>query len=313
MFIEHRTYSLKPGTLSQYFSMFGDRGFELHELMAPCLGWYYSEAGKLFEMTSLWHYDSFAQRLQRRANLFAMLEWRDLMALVQPLVNAIESRLVLPAPFWHGRTPVFFGLMPAGATAAGLASTAAIEADGVSGGRAVHRAPHLHAQARSDTSLSRALWSGRVAIHETHAPCVGFYYTEAGALFQLISMWQFDSFEQRLKRRAALNARADWKQRIGNCLAIRGSHREQISDARALQDALGAVCKEINPSQMAAGARQAESVTQRHDVERNLFYAATSRATNSRRTHLLLAERKKFDSSDRKRRPADPTSSLRTG
>ena len=45
MFIEHRTYTLKPGALSQYFSTFGDRGFELHELMAPCLGWYYSEAG----------------------------------------------------------------------------------------------------------------------------------------------------------------------------------------------------------------------------------------------------------------------------
>jgi hypothetical protein len=99
MFIEHRTYTLKPGALSQYFSMFGDRGFELHELMAPCLGWYYSEAGKLFEMTSLWRYDSFTQRLQRRAALYANPEWLELMARVQPLVTALESRLVLPAPF----------------------------------------------------------------------------------------------------------------------------------------------------------------------------------------------------------------------
>ena len=44
-------------------------------------------------MTSLWRDDSFAQRLQRRAALFASPEWRDLMACVQPLVTAIESRL----------------------------------------------------------------------------------------------------------------------------------------------------------------------------------------------------------------------------
>jgi NIPSNAP len=214
MFIEHRTYSLKPGTLSQYFSTFGDRGFELHELMAPCLGWYYSEAGKLFEMTSLWHYDSFAQRLQRRANLFAMPEWRDLMARVQPLVNAIESRLVLPAPFWHGRTPTFSGLMPAGATAAGFASNAAIEANGVP--LDVPFIEHrIYTLKPGATQRYLDLYGAEgLAIHETHAPCVGFYYTEAGALFQLISMWQFDSFEQRLERRATLNARADWKERF---------------------------------------------------------------------------------------------------
>ena len=109
MFIEHRTYSLKPGALSQYFSGFGDRGFELHEMMAPCLGWYYSEAGQLFQMVSLWHYDSFAQRLKRRARMYAMPEWRALMSSVQPYVNSIENRLVLPVPFWHGRGPHLVG------------------------------------------------------------------------------------------------------------------------------------------------------------------------------------------------------------
>lgn len=214
MFIEHRTYTLKPGSLSQYFSLFGDRGFELHEQMAPCHGWYYSEAGKLFEMTSLWHYDSFAQRLQRRARLFALAEWRDLMAQVQPLVTGLENRLVLPAPFWHGRAPAFSGLMPAGATAAGLSSDAALDPDDVPADVPFieHR---IYTLKPGTTHRYLELYGADgFAIHETHAPCVGFYYTEAGALFQLISMWQFDSFEQRLERRAALNARTDWKERM---------------------------------------------------------------------------------------------------
>lgn len=214
MFIEHRTYTLKPGALSQYFSMFGDRGFELHELMAPCLGWYYSEAGKLFEMTSLWRYDSFTQRLQRRAALYANPEWLDLMGRVQPLVTALESWLVLPAPFWHGRGPKLGGQVPAGVTSPGLSSTAAIDADDVPPDTPFieHR---IYTLKPGTTHRYLEIYGADgFAIHETHAPCAGFYYTEAGALFQLISMWRFDSFEQRLERRAELNARTDWIARM---------------------------------------------------------------------------------------------------
>jgi NIPSNAP len=216
MFIEHRTYTLKPGALSQYFSMFGDRGFELHEQMAPCLGWYYSEAGKLFEMTSLWRYDSFSQRLQRRAALYANPEWLDLMGRVQPLVTALESRLVLPAPFWHGRGPKLGSQMPAGTTSSGLSSTAAIDADDLPPDTPFieHRIYTL--KPGTTHRYLETYGADGFAIHETHAPCAGFYYTEAGALFQLISMWQFDSFEQRLERRAELNARTDWIARMKN-------------------------------------------------------------------------------------------------
>ena len=214
MFIEHRTYSLKPGATSQYFSIFGDRGYELHEKMAPCLGWYYSEAGQLFQMVSLWHYDSFAQRLRRRAEMYSMQEWRDLMSKVQPLVNSVESRLVMPMPFWHGRGGDLAGVMPAGASAAGADAGGAIAAEDLPPDvpfiehriytlkpGTTHRYLELYGQEGFD-------------IHETHAPCIGFYCTEAGALFQLISLWKFDSFEQRLEARAKLNARRDWQARM---------------------------------------------------------------------------------------------------
>jgi hypothetical protein len=214
MFIEHRTYSLKPGALSQYFSIFGDRGFELHERMAPCQGWYYSEAGQLFQMVSLWHYDSFAQRLQRRAELYALPEWRELMAQVQPLVNGVESRLVLPMPHWHGRGPTLSGLMPAGAAGSTPGSAAAVAAEDVPVD--VPFIEHRIYTLKPGTMQRYIELYGAegFAIHETHAPCVGFYTTEVGALFQLVSLWQFDSFEQRLQRRAELNARADWRARM---------------------------------------------------------------------------------------------------
>lgn len=194
MFIEHRTYSLRPGAFSEYAAWFGRRGFELHERMAPCLGWYYSEAGHLFQMVSLWRYDSFAQRLHRRANLYADPEWRELMASVQPLVNAIESRLVLPMPHWPERQPA-----PADFVRTPSGDVPFVE----------HRIYSL-----KPGTLHRYLdlyGAEGFRIHETHAPCVGFYTTEAGALFQIVSMWRFESFEQRLAARATLNARPDWR------------------------------------------------------------------------------------------------------
>jgi hypothetical protein len=165
-------------------------------------------------MTSLWRYDSFSQRLQRRAALYANPEWLDLMGRVQPLVTALESRLVLPAPFWHGRGPKLGGQMPAGTTSSGLSSTAAIDADDVPPDTPFieHRIYTL--KPGTTHRYFETYGADGFAIHETHAPCAGFYYTEAGALFQLISMWQFDSFEQRLERRAELNARTDWIARM---------------------------------------------------------------------------------------------------
>jgi L-rhamnose mutarotase len=214
MFIEHRTYSLKPGALSQYFTAFGARGFELHEKMAPCLGWHYSEAGQLFQMVSLWRYDSFAQRLRRRAELYAMEEWRTLMASVQPFVNAVESRLVVPVRLWHGRGPSIGPVMPAGAKAPGDGATAALDPSSVPPDVPFieHR---IYTLRPGSTHRYLELYGAEgFAIHETHAPCVGFYATEAGALFQLVTMWEFSSFEERLERRAALNARRDWQERM---------------------------------------------------------------------------------------------------
>lgn len=210
MFIEHRTYSLRPGALSEYFATFGERGFAMHEQMAPCLGWYYSEAGQLFQMVSLWQYDSFAQRLRRRAEVYGLPEWRALMASVQPLVTSIESRLVLPMPHWHGRGPTLAGLMPAGAAH----TQAAVGADEVPADVPFIEHRIYSIKPGMMHRYVEQYGAEGFAIHETHAPCVGFYMTEAGALFQLISLWQFDSFEQRLERRAALNARADWRARM---------------------------------------------------------------------------------------------------
>ncbi len=100
MFIEHRTYTLKPGSTHAYLDAYGAAGFTLHQTMAPCLGWYTTEAGELFRLVTMWKFNSFEERLERRAMLNADPAWKDLMARVQPMVTDIRSNLLTPAPFW---------------------------------------------------------------------------------------------------------------------------------------------------------------------------------------------------------------------
>ena len=40
---------------------------------------------------------------------------------------------------------------------------------------------------------------------------VGWYFTEFGALNQIIHMWGYDNFAERERRRAELGQNADWK------------------------------------------------------------------------------------------------------
>lgn len=44
---------------------------------------------------------------------------------------------------------------------------------------------------------------------------VGWYFTEFGALNQIIHMWGYDNYAERERRRAELGANADWKTFVG--------------------------------------------------------------------------------------------------
>jgi hypothetical protein len=98
-FIEHRIYTLKPGTTHRYLETYGAAGFAIHETHAPCAGFYYTEAGALFQLISMWQFDSFEQRLERRAELNARTDWTARMEKLSPLVDRIESKFLLLAPF----------------------------------------------------------------------------------------------------------------------------------------------------------------------------------------------------------------------
>ena len=100
MFIEHRTYTIRPGMLNDYLRDYAAHGWDVHQAHAPCLGHYYTEAGDLFRLVSMWEYDSFEDRLERRARLNQNEQWKDVMTRLAPLVTDIKSNLLVRSPFW---------------------------------------------------------------------------------------------------------------------------------------------------------------------------------------------------------------------
>ena len=105
MLIEHRTYQLKTSATGAYFDIFGRAGLDLQERhMAPCLGHYMTEIGPHSQIIALWQHESFEARMAGRSRLREDAQWRDLVANISPLVESIDSKLLVPSPIWRDRS-----------------------------------------------------------------------------------------------------------------------------------------------------------------------------------------------------------------
>src|SRR5689334_14136706 len=100
MFIEHRTYTIQPGRLQEYLDIYGKSGWEAHNAHSQCLGHYYTDAGAMNRVISMWQYDSLEDRAERGKRLRADPVWQAAFSKFAPLVVDLQSNLLLPSPFW---------------------------------------------------------------------------------------------------------------------------------------------------------------------------------------------------------------------
>lgn len=100
MIIEKRTYQLKPGAMPEFLKIYEAEGLRLQsEALGRLLGYFVSEVGELNRVVQLWSFDSFEDRLQRRAALSASPEWRAYLGKAGSMVVHQENELLTPAPF----------------------------------------------------------------------------------------------------------------------------------------------------------------------------------------------------------------------
>jgi len=98
--VEQRDYHVFTGKLGQLVKLYETEGIELQQsILGNLLGVFTTDVGALSTYTSLWGYDSYAQREERRAQLQAEPRWQEFLAKIQPLIHTQQNRILIPTSF----------------------------------------------------------------------------------------------------------------------------------------------------------------------------------------------------------------------
>jgi hypothetical protein len=98
--VEQRDYHVHTGKLSEVVRLYEEEGIEIQkEVLGGLVGVFTTDIGALSTYTSMWRYDSFAEREERRAALLAREDWRAFLVKLQPLIHTQQNRILTPTSF----------------------------------------------------------------------------------------------------------------------------------------------------------------------------------------------------------------------
>jgi NIPSNAP protein len=98
--VEQRDYHVITGKLNELVRLYEEEGIVIQqEILGGLIGVFTTDVGALSTYTSMWGYDSFAEREQRRARLQADDRWREFLGRIQPLIHTQQNRILLPTAF----------------------------------------------------------------------------------------------------------------------------------------------------------------------------------------------------------------------
>ena len=98
--VEQRDYHVYTGKLPELVKLYEEEGIEIQkEVLGGFVGAFTTEIGAVSTYTSMWRYDSFAEREQRRAALQARDDWKAFMGKIQPLIHTQRNRIMVPTSF----------------------------------------------------------------------------------------------------------------------------------------------------------------------------------------------------------------------
>ena len=100
LIVEQRDYHVYTGRLGELVRLYEEEGIAIQqEILGGLIGVFTTDVGALSTYTSLWRYDSFAEREERRARLQADERWPPFLARIQPLIQKQRNRILVPTAF----------------------------------------------------------------------------------------------------------------------------------------------------------------------------------------------------------------------
>lgn len=107
MLVEQRTYTTHPGKVPEYLALYEAEGLPIQRrILGRLVGYYRGEIGALNQVVHLWAFTDLLEREQRRALMLADPDFQAYVHKMMPLLQAQESRILRPAPFF---TPTWQG------------------------------------------------------------------------------------------------------------------------------------------------------------------------------------------------------------
>jgi hypothetical protein len=100
MIVEERDYHVTTGKLAELVKLYETEGIELQKsYLGNLIAVFTTDIGALSTYTSLWAYDNFTEREERRARLQADDQWKAFLAKIQPLIHTQHNRILVPTAF----------------------------------------------------------------------------------------------------------------------------------------------------------------------------------------------------------------------
>ncbi len=98
--VEQRDYHVITGKLPELLRLYEEEGIAIQqEVLGGFVGAFTTEVGALSTYTSMWRYDSFAEREERRDALQRRPEWKAFLAKITPLIHTQQNRILTPTSF----------------------------------------------------------------------------------------------------------------------------------------------------------------------------------------------------------------------
>ena len=102
MIVEQRTYTLRPAGHAEWLKTYEAEGMAAQkEILGHMAGYYFTDIGPLNQIVHMWAYKDLNERAERRKKLFENAQWNSFIPKVRPLLESMESKVLIPAPFFE--------------------------------------------------------------------------------------------------------------------------------------------------------------------------------------------------------------------
>jgi NIPSNAP len=179
MIIEVRTYQLKPTSVAEVEKRFGE-ALPAREKLSKLAAFWHTEVGPLNEITHVWTYDNFEQRMAIRAEAIKTRVWPPKIG---EFVLSMQSEVFLPAPFSPALQP-----------------------------REVGPLFEIRSYTLAPGGLPGMMerWATKIDERVKLSPLVGAWYSEFGGLNKWVHIWAYKDAAERQRIRSEAVARGLW-------------------------------------------------------------------------------------------------------